>query len=288
MIKILDGRSSFWQWDVNQKLVLGNISKTTQVHIWKLTMDTALVLKPYDLDGNMVVDVPNELLEHATAIMVYLYEVEDGGEKRTTRKAEFEVKARAKPNDYITDVDMLDRFLARTVTQINSNVQTVGSYACYQLGNLETVTLPKATDIGTYAFASCSALTTMNAPNVQSIGMNAFYNATKLESIYMPEVAFISSLGFGYCSALKAADFPKLERIGNQGFKDSGLTTLILRNEKVVSLAGGMHHFFNTPLKYIYVPAKLIDAYIVDTYWKSYQNRFRAIEDYPDICNTEQ
>ena len=35
---------------------------------------------------------------------------------------------------------------------------------------------------------------------------------------------------------------------------------------------------------YIYVPKALLEDYKVATNWSVYADKFRAIEDYPDIC----
>ena len=35
---------------------------------------------------------------------------------------------------------------------------------------------------------------------------------------------------------------------------------------------------------YIYVPAEYIEEYKTATNWSVYASRFRAIEDYPEIC----
>ena len=69
--------------------------------------------------------------------------------------------------------------------------------------------------------------------------------------------------------------------------RDSKLDTLIIRTNTVCTLAG-IDAFVMTPIAlgkgYIYVPRSLVDAYKAATNWSTYAARFRAIEDYPDVC----
>ena len=47
--------------------------------------------------------------------------------------------------------------------------------------------------------------------------------------------------------------------------------------------------FSNTPISngtgYIYVPKALIESYQAHEKWSAYASQFRAIEDYPEICD---
>jgi hypothetical protein len=66
--------------------------------------------------------------------------------------------------------------------------------------------------------------------------------------------------------------------------------TIIMRNtEQVVTLTGAFSNI-NSILRddwtcfcYFYVPKALLEDYKVATNWSNYANRFRAIEDYPEI-----
>lgn len=91
MFKIEDGRESFYQWDIDRKLII-NDSSIAQVHFCNKTDDCSLVVEVKD----GLADVPNELLQSDWSIRVYAY---DG--KHTKHSATFKVISRTKPADYI-------------------------------------------------------------------------------------------------------------------------------------------------------------------------------------------
>ena len=137
--------------------------------------------------------------------------------------------------------DVLDALIDRSITEISSSSATsIGSYAFYSCSSLTTVDFPVATSIGTSAFQNCSSLTTANFPVATSIRTSAFQ----------------------YCRSLKS---------------------LLLRNNKVCTLSN-TNTFNSTPISsgtgYIYVPSELIEQYKVATNWSTYAAQFRALEDY--------
>jgi hypothetical protein len=99
--------------------------------------------------------------------------------------------------------------------------------------------------------------------------------------------SFFKSIGkqtFRYCTALKSADFPAVTSIMHCAFENcSSLKALILRNTSKCTLADS-NAFTSTPIAsgtgYIYVPRALVDSYKTASYWKTYANQFRALEDY--------
>ncbi len=117
MFKIYDGRESFYQWDLDQKLVVAD-STITEVHFCNRTDETSLVCETYVVDGQILVNVPNILLQEDWDINVFAY---DG--KATKHSASFEVKRKAKPSDYVyteTEIKNYDD-LENRVTQIEEN-----------------------------------------------------------------------------------------------------------------------------------------------------------------------
>ncbi len=99
MFKIEDGRTSFWQWDLNQRIIVED-DICGEIHFCNGTDDCALVCRVYEDGGKKVADVPNILLQTPAMIRVYAY-VADGDEKYTRHEAWFTVIARTKPADYI-------------------------------------------------------------------------------------------------------------------------------------------------------------------------------------------
>lgn len=117
MFKILDGRSQFYQWDLDRKVIVEDAS-VNEVHFCNRTDDVSLVCEVYELDGKRVADVPNILLQEDWRINVYAYD------SNYTKYADvFEVVRRSKPADYVyteTEIKNYDDLYER-VEQIEKN-----------------------------------------------------------------------------------------------------------------------------------------------------------------------
>lgn len=92
MFIILDGREHFYQWDLNQKLIVDN-PEVKEVHFSNIFTEDALVVEVKD----GLVDVPNILLQDNLSIRAYAY----CGECRTLFEQSFEVLYKTKPADYV-------------------------------------------------------------------------------------------------------------------------------------------------------------------------------------------
>ena len=95
MFKIKNGRSEFFQWDLNQQLIVEDDS-VNEVHFSNKTDDYSLVCEVYESDGMRLVNVPNILLQTGISIRVYGYYND-----YTKVEEVFKVHRRAKPEDYI-------------------------------------------------------------------------------------------------------------------------------------------------------------------------------------------
>lgn len=105
IFSIEDGREAFFQWDVNQKLIISS-PVCSQVHFCNQSLDEALVVEVKKTDGVTWCDVPNILLQEASRIKCYTYSVADG--YRTTHECIFEVIPRKKPSSYVyTETEVL-------------------------------------------------------------------------------------------------------------------------------------------------------------------------------------
>lgn len=110
------------------------------------------------------------------------------------------------------------------------------------------------------------------------------------------DINALGEFAFAGCDKLEVIDLPLVDRVYDNSFVDcSSLTALILREYLVVDVytSNVMGTFFTgTPIEsgngYIYVPSEILDAYKTDENWSNYTNKFRAIEDYPEICGGEQ
>ena len=94
MFKIYDGRTHFWQWDLDCKLIVEDAS-IKQVHFCNRSSECSLVCLVYEENGQFLVNVPNILLQSDRDIHAYAY---DGV---TKYEACLKVYARCKPADYV-------------------------------------------------------------------------------------------------------------------------------------------------------------------------------------------
>ena len=91
------------------------------------------------------------------------------------------------------------------------SVTSIGDYAFYYCGNLQSVTLPShLTEIGTDAFGGCSALKNIQIPaGVKTIGDLAFWGCTNLDSVTIPDS--VTKIGaYAFCSTeLTSIEIPE-------------------------------------------------------------------------------
>lgn len=154
--------------------------------------------------------------------------------------------------------------------------------------NLAEIHLPDCTYVGIrrtqlQSTTTWGALTTFDAPKIESLSGGVFYNAQRLQSVTLTSLKTVDQNTFNGASSLNTLELPACTSIGTQAFRSSSLTTLVLENNAVVSLASA-NAIERTPIAsgtgYIYVPRALIDTYKADTNWSTYSAQFRAIEDY--------
>ena len=94
MFKIYNGRKEFFQWDLNQKLIVED-PEIDQVHFCNRTDDYAIVCEIYEQDGMRLVDIPNVLFQEDWPIRVYAYC------DFTKAVAVYTVISRTRPSDYV-------------------------------------------------------------------------------------------------------------------------------------------------------------------------------------------
>jgi hypothetical protein len=117
LFKILDGRSEFYQWDLDRQLIIEDAT-VNEVHFCNRTDDCSLVCEVYELDGLRVANVPNILLQDNWRINVYAYD-----SNYTKFCEQFDVLKRSKPADYVyteTEIKNYDELAAR-VDEIEKN-----------------------------------------------------------------------------------------------------------------------------------------------------------------------
>ena len=103
-------------------------------------------------------------------------------------------------------------------------VISIGSYAFNSCSSLSSVTIPDSvTSIGRFAFGYCSGLTSVTIPDsVTSIGQDAFWGCSNLMSVAIPDsVTSIENMTFRNCGNLTSVIIGnKVTSIGRWAFKD--------------------------------------------------------------------
>lgn len=95
MFSIENGRESFFQWDLDQRLIVAD-SSIKEVHFCNKTDECALISEVYEEEGKRLVNVPNILLQTTWKIRAYAY-----CDCYTKVEQSFKVNARSKPSDYV-------------------------------------------------------------------------------------------------------------------------------------------------------------------------------------------
>lgn len=99
-MNIYGGRLSLYQWDMNQKVKHTGLKIGEELHWSNIKQPEALITTAYDLDGTIVADVPNILLQSSSPITVYRVITDDNG-RYTREDFQFTVEQRPKPADYV-------------------------------------------------------------------------------------------------------------------------------------------------------------------------------------------
>lgn len=170
--------------------------------------------------------------------------------------------------DAVGDETLTDSMICKSITEFqDDHILAVGMSAFRECLALKNVVLPEVKELSGYAFSGCKALI----------------------SVYMPKLQTLNGYNFQGCTSLTYLDFPVLSSVGYNDLANcTALETLILR-----STAGVCEHnsgaLFGSKIAkgegYIYVPAALLGDYKIAKNWSPYAAQFRAIEEYPEICD---
>lgn len=167
------------------------------------------------------------------------------------------------------DTGLADSIVDGSITTYSSDIQSLRHFAFQYCYNLTSVSLPNITSIPNGAFGYCSKLTDCTFPNVEEIvGSSTFSGCILLTKIALPALTSMADMAcWAGCNKNLA---------------------LILSNSVMATCGYAGASYQKTPFNkgngYIYVPQSLIEDYKVATNWVTFAAKFRAIEDYPEIC----
>ena len=142
----------------------------------------------------------------------------------------------------------------------------IGEYAFAYCSGLTSLTLPVGiTSIGEFAFSGCSGLTSLTLPDgITSIGISAFAYCSGLTSLTLPDgITSIGISAFKDCSGLTSLKLPAgITSIDKYAFSGcSGLTSIYVYAEKVPRI--GRYAFEGCASRKctLYVPKGTYDNY---------------------------
>lgn len=190
--------------------------------------------------------------------------------------------------------DRIFQILSNTLTSFDdSTLTSVKNYAFHSSTALQTLRLVSITAVPAYMCYGCSGLTTVDLPNATGrMGNNCFTNCSKLVNVSIPKITNTVNYAFQGCTSLEKLDLSENFQSFAGGAALSGcssLVALILRRTGKITSLGNANNLTNTPIAngtgYIYVPSALIETYKTATNWVNHAAQFRAIEDYPEICD---
>lgn len=174
----------------------------------------------------------------------------------------------------------------------NEGLTKIGDFAFYGLHHLTgEIILPESLNtIGEQAFRNGKFTSVIIPKNVTKIGRSAFYSCSDLEEVtILSDKIDALDWTFDYCKKLKRVDIKgNVSKINSYTFSHcESLETLILRGSftSLPYITAFQYSSIKNGTGYIYVPSALLNQYKTTKTWSTYAAQFRAIEDYPEICN---
>ena len=166
------------------------------------------------------------------------------------------------------DSGILGTIIDRTISEYeNPFVSEIGTYAFANCSNLASVNLPQVTSIRNFAFYHCSSLASISLPQATTIGEYAFDDCETLISISLPQVTIIEHFAFAYCYNLLS-----LYLLGSS---IPTLTTTAFNSTPISTYTTSTGGIYGS----IYVPASLYSDYLIASGWSTYSERIVSIGD---------
>lgn len=125
MFKIYDGRTSFWQWDTKQKLVVLD-ERITEVRFSNRNMEHSKRRPVYtDNNGLRICNVPDVLLQLPKNLIAYACIKNDDGSCSTVKAVKFAVARQPIPYDYVCEQDAVIEDILTRIELLESLLKDV-------------------------------------------------------------------------------------------------------------------------------------------------------------------
>lgn len=99
-----------YQWDINRKVIIKGIDfdENMMIHICHVDSVEALKIEPTLSGNDIIVSIPNILLQRAAPVVLYFVRDSGNASSYTTQSLRITVAPRAKPSDYVyTETEVL-------------------------------------------------------------------------------------------------------------------------------------------------------------------------------------
>lgn len=192
----------------------------------------------------------------------------------------------------------LDALIDKSITEVNSNVSSVGAYAFRSCQSLLSVSMPNVVTVDERGFEDCININSFYLPNVETVGSYAFSTVQFfIGELHFPKLKTAGTGAFQNMSTTKIifpilsnvpgsmcwnnaklafADIGLVSSIGTSSFGNAKLLkTLVIRKTDGVCALSNVNAFNGTPFASsgtggtLYVPQSLIEQYQTATNWST-------------------
>lgn len=124
-MKLDDSYKELTQWDTGRKIILESGEICDQVHFSNKSFGKTIDVETYKLNDSYIANIPDELLQSSSPLIVYCFVIREDGES-TTITTEFKVRKRNKPLGYIytpedqTRIKEFHEFVNDTIDEMNN------------------------------------------------------------------------------------------------------------------------------------------------------------------------
>lgn len=129
IFKIYDGRTSFWQWDTKQKLIVLD-ERITEVRFSNRNMEHSKRRPVYtDNDSVRICNVPDILLQLPKNLIAYAVMKNEDGSCSTVKAVKFAVNRQPIPTDYVCEQDAVVEDILMRMELLESLLKDVATGA---------------------------------------------------------------------------------------------------------------------------------------------------------------